>query len=150
MLSCPHVRTLPRRPPARSGAPGNKSRCMAPKCGMWCVMRVVLAALIVLIALGGTSWGALAGESAWGQVEIVTAVLGAATIVLASLAIILAVAAFWGWNTLKSHAASIAAEAAEKAASEAASRQVQSLLREWGVSEPATSGDDIAQAYEKE
>ncbi len=89
-------------------------------------------------------------RAAWGQVEIVTAVLGAAAIVLAALAIILAVAAFWGWNTLKSHAASVAAEAAEKAASEAASRQVQNLLREWGVSEPTTSGDEIAQAYEKE
>jgi len=99
-------------------------------CGAACALPS--PALIVLVAILVTSGATLAAQGMWGQVEIVTAVLGAAAIVLAALAIILAVAAFWGWNTLKSHAASVAAEAAEKAASEAASRQVQNLLREWG------------------
>ena len=55
-------------------------------------------------------------------------------------------AAAWGTTTFRDHAPRVAGEAA----SQAAARQVQQLLRDWGLSPAPGSGEDVARAYEKE
>jgi ABC-type multidrug transport system ATPase subunit len=61
-----------------------------------------------------------------------------------------ALLAVWGYTTLREHAENIASAAAVLAADKAADRKVEQLMREWGLTDAAPDGDDLARAYSKE
>jgi len=86
----------------------------------------------------------------WDGPAVATVALTAAAVVLASVGIGVGLLAVWGYTTLREHAARVAEQAAAEAAGLAADRQVQQLLRDWGLSPQPGAGEDVARAYEKE
>jgi hypothetical protein len=89
-------------------------------------------------------------EAPWDGPALATVVLTAAAIVVAAVGVMVALLAVWGYTTLREHAANIAAREAAVAADKAADRKVEQLMRDWGLSEEASRGDEVAQAYSRE
>lgn len=85
----------------------------------------------------------------WDGPAIATVALSAATVVLAAVAGGIGLLAVWGYTTLREHATNVARTVAAKAASEAADRNVQELLRQWGLSEEENA-EAVAKSYEQE
>ena len=113
----------------------------------WASRLLLAVNLALFVALLGLILGRGAAFSPpWDGPAVATVALTAAAIVLAAVGIGVGLLAVWGTTTLRDHAARVAGEAA----SQAADRQVQQLLRDWGLSPAPGSGEDVARAYEKE
>ncbi len=119
----------------------------APFATVWASRLLLAVNLALFVALLSLTIGRGAAFSPpWDGPAGATVALTAAAIVLAAVGIGVGLLAVWGATTLRDHAARIAAEAA----GQAADRQVQQLLRDWGLSPAPESGEDVARAYEKE
>ena len=88
--------------------------------------------------------------SPWDGPTVATIALSAAGVILTAVAIGVALLSIWGYNSLREHAENVAQSAATVAADKAADRRVAALLKEWGLSAEAASGEEIAKAYEQE
>jgi hypothetical protein len=87
----------------------------------------------------------------WDGPTIATVTLAAATVAITALGVISGLLAFWGFATLREHAAEVAKKVAEAAAKEATDQRMQTLLKEWGLSAaPEESDDAAAAALQKE
>jgi hypothetical protein len=86
----------------------------------------------------------------WDGPALATVALTAAAIVVAAVGVGVALLAVWGYTTLREHAGNIASTAADLAADRAADRKVEQLMKEWGLTDAARGGDEVAQAYSKE
>lgn len=94
-------------------------------------------------------------NAAWGQVEIVTAVLGAAAIVLAGVGIGIAILAAWGYRDIKAATMASARETlaqaeadARKIAEQVAASEIRAYLD--GLNTPQPSGaEDISTSYQE-
>jgi hypothetical protein len=87
----------------------------------------------------------------WDGPTIATVALTAATVAITALGVIVGLLSFWGFTTLREHAAEVAKEAAVAAAREATERRMQTLLKEWGLpAAPEESDDAAAAALQKE
>jgi len=86
----------------------------------------------------------------WDGPAVATVALTVAALVVASVGIGVGLLAVWGYTTLREHAGNIATKVAAEAADKAADRKVQQLAKEWGFTDDAPGGEEVAQAYSKE
>ena len=79
-----------------------------------------------------------------------SAMLGAATLVLTGVAVLAAILSIWGFATLRDHAGNIARAAALDAMPRAAEAAAERVVRKWLDLPERDTSNEIAEAYGRE
>ena len=118
-------------------------------------MRVFLAAsmavnILLCVLLVPSFWTGSRSGPGWDGPALVSAMLGAATLVLTGVAVLAAILSIWGFATLREHAGSIAEAAALKAMPQAAEAAAERAVRKILELPEGDTSNEIARAYGEE
>src|SRR5579864_1050191 len=99
-------------------------------------MRVYLGAsmavnIVLCVLLIPSFWTGSRAGAGWDGPALVSAMLGASTLILTGVAVLAALLSIWGFATLREHAGTIAKDAAEKAIPLVAEAAAERVVRKW-------------------
>lgn len=118
-------------------------------------MRIYLSAsmavnIVLCVLLIPSFWAGSRAGPGWDGPALVSAMLGASTLILTGVAVLAALLSIWGFATLREHAGNIAKDAAEKAIPLVAEAAAERVFRKWLEWPEEDTSNAIAEAYGRE